>query len=273
MAGASFRAVRLKPPAWDFDLDELRQAIDSRTRVLLLNTPHNPTGKVFSRPELEAIAGLACDRDLVVVTDEVYDRILFDGAAHVPIASLPGMWERTLTINSTGKTFSLTGWKVGYAVGPPWLTDALRSVHQFVTFATSTPFQAAMASALAMARVNGYYDQLARDYEERRAVLHDCLARAGLPVLPSAGSYFLQASFDHLPFEDDVSFCRWMITEIGVTPIPPSAFYMDPATAPRLARFCFAKQLTTLHEAGRRMANMAAQARAVPTGAAVRERA
>jgi aspartate/methionine/tyrosine aminotransferase len=166
------------------------------------------------------------------------------------------MWERTLTINSTGKTFSLTGWKIGYAVGPAWLIDALRAVHQFVTFATSTPFQHAMAEAMTQANVNGYYTQLAGDYVQRRDVLTRVVEASGLPVLPVQGSYFLQASFDDLGFETDVAFCRWMITGIGVTPIPPSAFYLDPASAPRLVRFCFAKDVGTLEEAGRRMAGL-----------------
>ena len=161
MAGAEFRAVRLDPPDWSYSIDALHAAVDDRTRMILLNTPHNPTGKVFSRDELQEIADLAIERNLIVVTDEVYDRITFDGHQHIPIATLPGMWERTLTINSTGKTFSLTGWKVGYAVGPAWLNDALRAVHQFVTFATSTPFQHAMAGAMAEANDNGYYRQLA----------------------------------------------------------------------------------------------------------------
>ncbi len=257
MAGAEFRAVRLHPPDWSFRIEDLEAQIDARARLLLLNTPHNPTGKVFSRQELEAIAELAIRHDLIVVTDEVYDRILFDGNEHVPIATLPGMWERTLTLNSTGKTFSLTGWKIGYAIGPAWLNEALRAVHQFVTFATSTPFQVAMAQAIPEATENGYYGQLAEEYRQRRDVLTDALTAAGLPVLPTAGSYFLMASFDHLPFTNDVEFSRWMIQEIGVTPIPPSTFYLEPDTAPRLIRFCFAKQFTTLEEAGRRLQSLA----------------
>lgn len=253
MAGAEFRPVRLCEPSWSFSIDELERAC-SGARLLLLNTPHNPTGKVFDRTELEAIARIAIRNDLVVVTDEVYDRILFDGVQHIPIATLPGMRERTLTLNSTGKTFSVTGWKIGYAVGPQWLSAALRSVHQFVTFATSTPFQVAMANALSAATENRYYEQLAIDYDRRRELLTDALIRAGLSVLRTSGSYFLMASFAHLPFTDDVAFARWMIENVGVASIPPSAFYADPATAPRLVRFCFAKDERTLIEAGRRLA-------------------
>jgi aspartate/methionine/tyrosine aminotransferase len=234
----------------------LRAAITAQTRVILLNTPHNPTGKVFGRTELEFIASLAMEHDLLVVTDEVYDRILFDHAVHVPIATLPGMWERTITINSVGKTFSLTGWKVGYAIGPERLIDAMRSVHQWVTFATSTPFQVAMAEAIPAATVNGYYLDLERDYHERRAVMVKVLASAGLPPLRSTGSFFVMTGFGDHTFANDVDFCRWLIVEVGVTPIPPSAFYLEPATAPQLLRFCFAKQLATLHEAGRRLEHL-----------------
>ena len=256
MAGGTMKVVRLEPPEWSFDPEALRAAITAHTRVILLNTPHNPTGKVFSRTELEFIASVAMEHDLLVVTDEVYDRILFDDAVHVPIATLPGMWERTITINSVGKTFSLTGWKVGYAIGPERLIDAMRSVHQWVTFATSTPFQVAMAEAIPAATANGYYLDLERDYHERRDVMVKILASAGLPPLRSSGSFFVMTGFGDHAFANDVDFCRWLIVEIGVTPIPPSAFYLEPATAPRLLRFCFAKRLATLHEAGRRLEHL-----------------
>ncbi len=257
MAGGLMRVVRLEPPGWRFSVKELREAVTDRTKLILLNTPHNPTGKVFSADALAAIAAVAREHELVVIADEVYDRITFDGATHVPIATLPGMWDRTLTINSTGKTFSLTGWKIGYAIGPEWLQGALRSVHQFVTFATSTPFQEAMADALELAHANGYYESLQRDYHARRALLAGYLRDAGLPTLPVQGSYFLMAPFDHLDFKTDVSFSRWLIEEAGVTPIPPSAFYMEPETAPKMVRFCFAKERATLHEAGRRLSRIA----------------
>lgn len=256
MAGGVMRAVRLEPPDWGFDPAALRRVVNERTRAILLNTPHNPTGKIFSRAELELIAEVAIEHNLLVITDEVYDRIVFDGAEHIPIATLPDMWERTLTINSVGKTYSLTGWKVGYAVGPEPLTDALRAVHQWVTFATATPFQFAMAEAMTEARVNGYHEILAREYQERRAVLTAALAQAGLRPLPTAGSYFIMAGYERFSTATDVEFSRWLITKIGVTPIPPSAFYMIPETAPRLVRFCFAKELATLAEAGARLLRM-----------------
>ena len=259
MTGGVLRTIRLSPPDWSFDVDEAAAVFGPRTRVLLLNTPHNPTGKVFTRAELELLAGLCQRWDVVAVTDEVYDRILFDGAEHLPLATLPGMWERTLTVNSTGKTFSMTGWKIGYAVGPARLNDPLRAVHQFVTFASGTPFQEAMASALERAPALGYYDELGREYTERRDALRAALNDAGLRTLPIGGAYFLTADVAHLGFESDVAFCRWLTTEIGVAAVPPSAFYLDPATAPRLARFCFAKTAETIRLAAERLARIPAR--------------
>jgi aspartate/methionine/tyrosine aminotransferase len=253
MAGGTFRPIRLQPPNWSFDPDELRSAITDRTRVLLLNTPHNPTGKVFTRQELEFIANLAQEHDLVVLSDEVYDRILYHGACHIPIATLPGMWERTLTINSTGKTFSMTGWKIGYAIGPANLSTAIRSVHQFVTFASATPFQEAMAEAIEQAEERNFYPQLAGEYDERRQALDDALSEAGIPALPIKGSYFLMADISDTGFATDAEFCRWLVSNHGVAAVPPSAFYLDATTAPLLARFCFAKKLETIAEARERL--------------------
>lgn len=253
LAGGEFEPVRLSAPDWSFDRQALDQAMTPNTSVLLLNTPHNPTGKVFARDELEFIAGLCCERDVLVVSDEVYEEIRFDGVDHLSIATLPGMWERTLTINSTGKTFSMTGWKIGYSVGPADLTTALRAVHQFVTFASATPFQEAMAIALEVAAVSDYYPELRRDYEARRNLLEDVLEGVGLRVFPIAGSYFLTVDLEGLRFATDVEFCIWLVRETGVVALPPSAFYVDPATAPLHARFCFAKKLDTLAEAGRRL--------------------
>jgi aspartate/methionine/tyrosine aminotransferase len=240
--------------SWWFDPAELRAAFTPRTRLLLLNTPHNPTGKVFTRAELEQIAALCSEHDVVVLADEVYDQLVFGGAAHVPIATLPGMWERTLTLNSTGKTFSVTGWKIGYAVGPVWLNDALRAAHQWITFATATPLQAAAAAALEGALTNDYYPELRAEYVERYELLRAILNGAGLPTLTTEGSYFVMADIRGTGFAGDADFCRWLTGEVGVAAIPPSAFYADPTTAPLLARFCFAKRLETLRAAGERLA-------------------
>jgi aspartate/methionine/tyrosine aminotransferase len=253
IAGSSFVPVRLHPPDWRFDSDALANAITPRTRMILLNTPHNPTGKVFTRDELEIIAALAVERDILVITDEVYDRITFSPAEHISISSLPGMWGRTITVNSTGKTFSMTGWKIGYAVGPAELVGAIQSVHQFVTFASPTPFQDAMASAMEQSRSNGYYDQLKRDYTHRRDLLAATLAQAGFETLPIGGSYFLMADIAGRGFDTDVAFCEWLVQAAGVVALPPSAFYLDPSTAPLLARFCFAKTDATIAAAADRL--------------------
>ena len=261
MAGGIPRFVRLYPPqsatgTWWFDPQELRPAFTPRTRLLLLNTPHNPTGKVFTRSELELIAQLCCEHDVLLLSDEVYDQILLDEATHLSIATLPGMWERTLTINSIGKTFSVTGWKVGYAIGPAELNDALRAAHQWITFATATPLQAAAAVALEGALSNGYYQQLRAEYAERYTLLRTILEQAGLPTLRSEGSYFIMADIAQTGFRSDADFCRWLVREVGVAAIPPSAFYADPASVPLLARFCFAKRPETLRAAGTRLATM-----------------
>jgi aspartate/methionine/tyrosine aminotransferase len=278
MAGATPVPVKLRPPtsnrrpatsdeaepgpsssvvgrssSWHFDPDELRAAFAQRPKVVFVNTPHNPTGKVFSRAELEQIAVLCQEYDTLAVADEVYDQLTYGGAEHVPLATLPGMWERTLTLNSVGKTFSATGWKIGWAVGPAWLNAALRAAHQWVTFATATPLQEAAAVALEQAAANGYYDQLREEYGERRALLRQILESAGLPTLPAEGSYFISADIGALGWADDRAFCRFLTTEIGVAAIPTSAFYTNPAAAPALARFCFAKQIATLEAAGERL--------------------
>jgi aspartate/methionine/tyrosine aminotransferase len=253
MVGGHPRYITLEPPDWHFDRQALADLFTPQTRLLVINTPHNPTGKMFSREELSFIASVCQQHDVLVLTDEVYEEIRFNGVEHVSIATLPGMWERTLTINSTGKTFSMTGWKVGYAVGPAALNHAVRSAHQFVTFATSTPFQEAMATAIETAARTGYYEKLRREYTARRDMLAGALASAGLRTLPIQGAYYLLADLADLGFTDDVSFCRYLTTEVGVAAIPPSAFYADPARAPLLARFCFAKREETLRAAAERL--------------------
>ncbi len=256
--GAGATTPNSQPPTpnshvWHFDADELRAAFARRPKLILINTPHNPTGKVFTRAELELIAALCQEYDVLAIADEVYDRMVYDQAAHVSLATLPGMWDRTLTLNSVGKTFSVTGWKIGYAVGPAALNQALRAAHQWLTFATSTPFQEATAVALEIAATTGYYPQLHAEYDARRLLLRQILERAGLPTLPVEGSFFISADISALGFADDRAFCRFLTTEIGVAAIPTSAFYANPATAPALARFCFAKKHATLEAAGERL--------------------
>lgn len=271
MAGGTPRFVTLYPPdlsatdreqpdqmRWHFDSDALRAAFNERTRAIVLNTPHNPTGKVFSRPELELIAGLCQEYDILAITDEAYDRLIFEGQ-HLPLATLPGMWERTITINSTGKTFSATGWKIGYAIAPPPLTDAIRRAHQFVTFATATPFQVAMAQALEEAPRLGFFDELHAFYAQRRTLLVELLRATGMDVVAPEGTYFVMAGVQGWGFERDVDFCRYLTTDVRVAAIPPSVFYAEPSRAPLMARFCFAKELATLHAAGERLKTHAAR--------------
>lgn len=261
MAGGVPLPVRLHPPgtpqnrstAWAFDPAELRTAFAKRPKLMLLNTPHNPTGKVFTRVELELIAGLCQEYDVIAITDEVYDRLVFGGAVHVSLAELPGMWERTLTLNSIGKTFSVTGWKIGWAIGPAHLNQALRAAHQWVTFATSTPLQEASAVALELAATNGYYEQLLAEYEERRTLLMEVLSAAGLPQLVAEGSYFISCDISGLGHTSTREFCMNLVRERGVASIPISAFYMEPASAPPLVRFCFAKRQETIRLAGERL--------------------
>ena len=263
MAGGVARPVTLHPPRWEWDPDELAAAFTPRTRALMLNTPHNPTGKVFTRAELEALARLCVEHDVVAISDEVYSEILFEGARHVPIATLPGMRERTISVDSMGKTFSVTGWKVGWAIAPPALTASVRATHQFVTFTNSAPFQEALADALedqgsgatSPRAADAYYEELRAAYAGRRAQLTAILTDVGMPPLPIAGAYFLLCDIAGSGFTDDLAFCRHLCTEVGVAAIPISPFYgaAGAARAPKLARFCFAKREETIHLAGERL--------------------
>ncbi len=261
MAGGVPIVVTLHPPtathpAWSLDEDELRAAFARSPKLILVNTPHNPTGKVFARAELELIAELCREYDVLALCDEVYDRLVFDDAAHVSLAELPSMWERSLSLNSIGKTFSVTGWKVGWAVGPAQLNHALRMVHQWATFTTATPLQDASAAALEHAAATSYYAELRAEYAARRELLRQALDHAGLPVLPSDGSFFLSADIAALGYTDDRAFCRALTTEIGVAAIPTSAFYSDQGRAAKLARFCFAKRHQTIERAAERLARL-----------------
>ncbi|GJQ30841.1 MAG: aminotransferase [Phycisphaerae bacterium] len=257
MAGATPRFVRLNPPssstgAFTFDEGELRRAFTSRTRAVVVNTPHNPTGKVFSREELSLIADLAQRHHAVVITDEVYEYLTYEAARpHISIATLPGMWERTITLSSLGKTFSLTGWKVGWAVAPEPLSACVRAAHQFLTFCAATPLQHGAAAAI---REPGDYPAHLRAlYAANRDLLAAALTRAGLTVYPSHGTYFLMADHAALGFADDRAFCTHLTAKVGVAAIPPSVFYHDPAAGKRLARFAFCKKRETIDEAVRRL--------------------
>ncbi len=256
-AGGTVKVVTLHPPRWELDPAELAAAFGPRTRLVILNTPHNPTGKVWRPDELDLVAQACLEHGAYVIADEVYSEITFGGARHVPIATRPGMRDRTVTVDSLGKTFSVTGWKIGWTVAAPPLTAAIRGIHQFVTFCNSTPFQQAAAVALEQAHATGYFDELRAVYDARRVRLAAILDGAGLKTLPAEGAYFLLADIGHLGFPDDVTFCRHLTTEVGVAAIPPSAFYADPKKAPALARFCFAKSDATIAAAGERLKRLA----------------
>lgn len=245
MAGAVPKVVTLRSPAFDYDPAALEAAITPKTRVLLLNSPHNPTGRVLSRAELEHVAALCQRHDLVAVTDEVYEHLVYEGE-HVPLATLPGMRERTVVISSAGKTFSFTGWKIGWACAPAPLTQAIRTAHQFVTFCNGTPFQHAIAQALAMP--DDDFEQLARDYRARRDRLCAGLHEVGFGVLPPQGTYFVCVDIRPLGFGDDMELCRRLPEAVGVVAIPSSAFYVNKEAGRHLVRFAFCKSDPVLDE-------------------------
>ncbi len=253
MAGAVPRFVTLREPDWSFDADELVRAFGPRTRAVLLNSPHNPTGKVFGREELASIAGLCRERGAYCITDEVYEHLVYEGA-HVPMATLPGMRERTITISSFGKTFSLTGWKIGWAAAPPELAAAVRSAHQFITFATATPLQ--HGAAVALAAGPDYYALLLAGYRARRDYLVRELRRLGFVVSNPQGTYFACADFRPFGFDDDRAFARHLIEKVGVAAIPPSAFYDDVEQGRPYVRFAFCKKQETLEAAVARLEDL-----------------
>ncbi len=252
LAGGTRRSVPLRFPDLHLDLDAVRDAVTDRTRVLLVNTPHNPTGKVFSRAELEGLADIVREReDLWVVSDEVYEHLVFDGLAHVPFATLPGMAPRTLTISSVGKTFSFTGWKTGWVSGPAELVSAVAAVKQFLTFVGVTHVQPAVAHGLRMPEE--FFTGLARDLQGKRDVLVEALGDVGVPVSPCQGTYFVIADFASHGVSDAVDFCRRLPEEVGVVGVPVSVFVEDPAPVASLVRFAFCKKEEVLREAARRL--------------------
>jgi N-succinyldiaminopimelate aminotransferase len=251
MAGGVPRFYTLRPPTWAIDEAVLAALFTERTKLIIVNTPHNPTGKVFSHAELALIAELCQQHDVIAMTDEVYEHLVFDGRQHLTLASLPGMAQRTVTISSLGKTFSVTGWKVGWTIAEQNLSQAIFRAHQFVTFCGAAPLQEAAATAVASPP--SFYTDLTQFYTQKRDFLLDALRSAGLePIIPS-GTYFVMVDITSLGFADDVAFCRYLTQEIGVAAIPPSAFYHNPADGAGLARFAFCKEEKTLEEAARRL--------------------
>ncbi|UFR03692.1 MULTISPECIES: pyridoxal phosphate-dependent aminotransferase [Streptomyces] len=256
MAGGTRVPVTLRPQDGSFrlDLDELRAAVTDRTRLLLINTPHNPTGTVLTRAELAAIAELAVERDLLVVTDEVYEHLVFDGAGHVPLATFPGMRERTVSIGSAGKTFSFTGWKVGWVTAAPELVGAVRSAKQFLTYVASGPFQYAVAEALALP--DSYFEEFRRSMLVRRDILAEGLAAAGFEVFRPAGTYFVTTDIRPLGEKDGFAFCRALPERAGVVAIPNAVFYDDREAGAPFVRFAFCKREEVLREAAERLRAM-----------------
>ena len=253
MAGVTPRFVTLHPTETGFAYrdDELAGAFNERTRAVLLNTPHNPTGTVFSPAQLRRIAALCIDHDCIAISDEVYERIVFDGVIHESIATLPGMRARTVVLSSAGKTFSLTGWKIGWAIAPSALTAGIRSAHQFLTFSTATPLQHGAAALLN----DGEREvrELVRHYETMRSVLGEALDELGFRVRLPMGSYFIMADHtlvtERLGLKTDVDLCRWLPEHAGVAAIPPSAFYSNPSDGAGFVRFAFCKKTATINEA------------------------
>jgi N-succinyldiaminopimelate aminotransferase len=243
---------------WYFDNSELAAAFNERTRAIIVNTPHNPTGKVFTRDELQFIANLCQQWDVLAITDEVYEHIIFDGVQHLRMAQLPGMADRTITISSQGKSFSFTGWKIGWAIAPADLTVGIRRMHQTIPFASSTPFQ--LAAAFALGLDDEYFHALAADYQHKRDFLAKVLLDTGLTLSIPSGTYFIMANFASLgrAFENDMDFCRYLISDIGIAAIPPTAFYSEEHRhlGQQWTRFAFCKRMETLERAAERLVKL-----------------
>ena len=260
LSGAKPKFVKLRPPKdengiWTFDEKELRHAFEQHTKAVILNTPNNPTGKVFTRAELELIRDLCLKFDVLAITDEIYEHILYDGTEHIAMASLDGMRERTVTINGMSKTYSVTGWRVGWAVAAEKITNAIRKVHDFLTVGAPAPFQDAGAAALSLPAE--YYAQLAERYRVRRDHLMPALTAAGFRCFRPQGAYYVMTDISGFGFDDDVAFARHLVQKIGVACVPGSSFYHHPRDGARQVRFAFCKTPETLDEAARRLAKLA----------------
>ncbi len=251
LAGAMPRFVPLRPPEWSFDPAELAAVFNEKTRGIVLNSPNNPTGKVYSREELEAIADLCRKWDVVVFSDEIYEHIVYDGAEHVPIATLPGMADRTVTISALSKTYSVTGWRVGWAVACPALTSGIRKVHDFLTVGAPAPLQEAGAAALVLP--DTYYRELAEAYRARRDLMLRGLEDIGFECTVPSGAYYILAEAKGLGVSDDVAFTRRLVEEVHVGCVPGSSFFSEPDRGRSLVRFSFCKREETLREALRRL--------------------
>ena len=262
LSDAKPRFVKLRPPAtadgeWSFDERELRAAFHPQTKAIIVNTPNNPTGKVFTRAELELIRDLCIEFNVLAITDEIYEHILYDGTRHISIASLDGMKERTVTINGLSKTYSVTGWRVGWTIAPPAITNAIRKVHDFLTVGAPAPLQEAGASALSLPP--SYYDALAEGYRKRRDKLVPVLTEAGFRCFRPRGAYYVMTDISAFGHQDDLAFTKYLVKEIGVAAVPGSSFYRDPRDGARQVRFAFCKKDETLEEAARRLRKLHAK--------------
>jgi aminotransferase len=259
LSGAKPKFVKLRPPKdasseWTFDENELRRAFDNHTKAIILNTPNNPTGKVFTRAELELIRDLCVKFDVLAITDEIYEHILYDGTQHISMVSLDGMRDRTVTINGMSKTYSVTGWRVGWAVAPEKITNAIRKVHDFLTVGAPAPLQEAGAAALSLPPE--YYGKLAEGYRIRRNQLIPALTSAGFRCFLPRGAYYVMTDISAFGFTDDVSFAKYLVQDIGVACVPGSSFYRDPKDGAKQVRFAFCKKPQTLDEASSKLGKL-----------------
>ena len=251
LSGATPRFVRLHPPTWSFDRDALARAFGPRTKAIIINTPNNPTGKVFTRAELEIVRDLCVQWNAFAITDEIYEHILYDGTQHISMAALDGMRDRTITINGMSKTYSVTGWRVGWAIAPPEATESIRKVHDFLTVGAAAPLQA--AGAIALRLPDSYYQRLAENYRVKRDRMLDILENSGFRCFKPSGAYYIMTDIAAFGFADDVTFARYLVEKIGVAVVPASSFYNDAADGAKQVRFTFCKRDETLAAAEERL--------------------
>ncbi len=251
LCGAVPRYIRLYPPDFALDEDELSSVFNKKTRAVIINTPHNPSGKVFSTDELKTIAKYCMEHDVIAITDEIYEHIVFDGHRHIPMASIEGMRDRTIAVNSISKTFSVTGWRVGYVIASPGITGAVRKVHDFLTVGAPAPLQEAAAKAIHSG--SGYYRELLDFYAKRRDYFYDVLKDVGFRCNKPSGAYYIMAGIDKWRTEDDTAFARYLTREIGVAVVPGNSFYHESSEGTGMVRFCFCKKMETLEAAATRL--------------------
>src|SRR5215210_4090068 len=257
ISGAVPRFVRLREPDWTFDPSDLEAAFNNHTRAIIINTPNNPTGKVFTRDELQVIAKLCMKWDVLAITDEIYEHIIYDGHTHVPMASIHGMADRTVTINGLSKTFSVTGWRVGWAIAPGDLAGPIRKMHDFLTVGAPAPLQEAGVAALAMPE--SYYADMAAGYAKRRTLMCDILERHGFTFKQPQGAYYVMTDIEHFGFDSDLEFATYLVKDVGVAVVPGSSFFNDRKAGRNKVRFVYSKRDETLREADKRLAKLAAR--------------